>query len=87
VKRPTLEKTRKSRKARTAPFQQAYDALLERLITARREANLTQRDVSTLMGRSHTFLSKCESGERSLDVMELLQLANIYKKPVNHFLR
>jgi hypothetical protein len=39
------------------------------------------------MGRSHTFLSKCESGERSLDVMELLQLANIYKKPVNHFLR
>jgi hypothetical protein len=39
------------------------------------------------MGRSHTFLSKCESGERSLDVMELLQLANIYKKPVNYFLR
>lgn len=64
-----------------------YDALLERLVGALREANLTQQDLSTLMGRSHTFLSKCESGERSLDVMELHQLADVYKKPVNQFLR
>jgi hypothetical protein len=80
------ETTRKSRRARNAPFQKAYDGFLERLIAARQEADLTQRQVSTLMGRPHTFLSKCENGERSVDVMELLQLAQIYKKPVSHFL-
>ncbi|MGH9343785.1 MAG: helix-turn-helix domain-containing protein [Terriglobia bacterium] len=85
--RQTVEKTRKSRKARSMPLQEAYDAFLERLIAARREANLTQREVSALMGRPHTFLSKCESGERSVDVVELLQLAAIYQKPVSYFLR
>lgn len=69
------------------PIQEAYDAVLERLISARRQANLTQREVSALMDRPHTFLSKCESGERSIDVVELLQLAGIYKKPISYFLR
>ena len=68
-------------------LQEAYDAFLERLIAARHQANLTQREVSALMSRPHTFLSKCESGERSVDVVELLELATIYKKPVNYFLR
>lgn len=87
MQRQTAEKTRKSRKARNVPFQDAYDAFLERLIAARGEANLTQREVSALMDRPHTFLSKCESGERSVDVAELMQLASIYKKPINYFLR
>ena len=87
MQKRTADKTRKSRKARNVPFQERYDAFLERLIAARGEASLTQREVSTLMGRPHTFISKCESGERSVDVMELMQLAGIYKKPVTYFLR
>lgn len=77
--------TRKSRKARTARFQDAYDTLLERLIAAREKAGLTQHQVSAMMGRSHNFMTRCESGDRSIDVMELLELAQIYKKPINHF--
>ena len=38
-----------------------------------------------MMGRVHNFMTKCESGERSIDVMELLELAQIYNKPINHF--
>jgi hypothetical protein len=38
-----------------------------------------------MMGRSPNFMTKCESGDRSIDVMELLELANIYEKTVNHF--
>ncbi len=87
MKRRQAEKTRKSRKARTAPFQETYDEFLGRLIAARHELGLKQAEVCALMGRPHSFLSKCESGERSVDVMELLQLANIYKKPVSYFLR
>jgi transcriptional regulator with XRE-family HTH domain len=85
VKKATRAETRKSRKARTAQFQGAYDVLLQRLIAAREKAGLTQHQVSALMGRSPNFLTKCESGDRSIDVMELLELAQIYKKPVNHF--
>jgi transcriptional regulator with XRE-family HTH domain len=82
AKRP---ETRKSRKARTVPFQDAYDLLLERLIAAREKAGLTQHQVSSLMGRAPNFLTKCESGDRSIDVMELFELAQIYQKPIHHF--
>jgi transcriptional regulator with XRE-family HTH domain len=77
--------TRKSRKARTTPFQATYDSILNRLIEAREEAGLNQRDVSARMGHSHSFLSKCETGDRRIDVMELLQFAEIYGKPLQFF--
>ncbi len=38
------------------------------------------------MGKSRTFLSKCELGERRLDVIELQQIAKIYGKTVLYFL-
>ncbi len=85
MKKVRSGETRKSRKARTAKFQQAYDLLLARLVAAREEAGLTQHEVSKMMGRVHNFMTKCESGERSIDVMELLELAQIYNKPINHF--
>jgi transcriptional regulator with XRE-family HTH domain len=85
VKKVKSAETRKSRKARTAKFQGAYDTLLERLIAARQKAGLTQHEVSALMGRSHNFMTRCESGDRSIDVMELMELAQIYKKPISHF--
>ena len=59
---------------------------IEEWIKARKEAGFTQREVSACMGRSHNFLTKCETGERSIDVMELLELAMLYRKPVTHFL-
>ena len=77
---------RRSRKARTVPFQATYDTILRRLIEAREEAGLNQRDVSTKLGFSHSFLSKCETGERRIDVIELLQLAKVYGKPASFFL-
>ena len=78
---------RRSRKARTAPLQKTYDAILERLINARQDAGLNQREVSQKLGFSHSFLSKCETGERRIDVMELLQLAELYGKSPDFFLK
>jgi transcriptional regulator with XRE-family HTH domain len=79
--------TRRSRKARTAPFQVTYDNILEKLISAREAAGFTQRDVSDRLGFSHSLLSKCETGDRRIDVMELLQLARLYGKPPEFFLK
>lgn len=67
-------------------YQRAYQAFLRRLIKARHDAGLLQEDVSNTMGKSRTFLSKCELGERRLDVIELQQIAKIYGKTVLYFL-
>ncbi|MFC5862176.1 helix-turn-helix domain-containing protein [Acidicapsa dinghuensis] len=85
MKKAKPAETRKSRKARTAKFQGAYDTLLERLIAAREKKGLTQHQVSSMMGRSPNFMTKCESGQRTIDVTELLELAQIYSKPVSYF--
>jgi transcriptional regulator with XRE-family HTH domain len=46
---------------------------------------MTQREVSESLGRSHSYLSKCETGERSVDVIDLLQLAKLYGKSIQSF--
>ena len=62
-----------------------YDLVVSRLIAARLESGLTQREVSVRMGMAHSFLNKCESGERAIDVAELWALAQIYDKPLSYF--
>jgi len=76
---------RRSRKGRNPKLRTYYAGVLSRLIAARLEAGLTQRDVSLRMGMSHSFLNKCESGERVIDVAELWELSRIYGKPLSHF--
>jgi len=86
VRKESKPETRISRKGRNTPHQALYDKFLEKLISTREGAGLTQREVSARMGRAHSFLSKCETGERSIEVFELIQLAQIYKKPPQFFL-
>ena len=60
-------------------------SVLERLIAARLEAVLTQREVSEKMGMSHSYLNKCESGKRAIDIAELWVLSRIHGKPMSYF--
>ncbi len=62
-----------------------YDAVLLKLISARQEAGLTQREVSLKLGMAHSYLNKCESGERAVDVAELWAISKIYGKPMSFF--
>jgi len=50
------------------------------------EAGLTQKEVAKLLGKPQSFISKAESGERRVDVVELRHFAKIYQKPVTYFL-
>ena len=58
---------------------------LVRLRQARRDARLTQVEVAKRLGRTQSFVTKAERGERRLDVVELRAFARIYKKPVAFF--
>ncbi len=64
-----------------------YQRFLRRLTDARHEAGLTQVEVAKALRRPQSFVSKCESGERRVDVIELEELAKLYRKPIAFFLR
>ena len=71
--------------ATSQDYQRAYKRFLGRLVQARREAGLTQVEVARRLGKAHSFLSKCELGERRVDFVELQLLAKIYKKELSFF--
>jgi transcriptional regulator with XRE-family HTH domain len=47
---------------------------------------MTQADAARALGRSQSFVAKVESGERRVDVAELIWFARLYRKPVAFFL-
>jgi transcriptional regulator with XRE-family HTH domain len=71
---------------RDKAYQRAYRAFLAKLLQARKDAGLTQVEVSHRMGKPHSFVSKCELGERRVDFVELQQLAKIYGKDIFFFM-
>ena len=69
----------------TALHTGRYRAFLAKLRRAREEAGLTQVEVAELVGRPQTWVSKCELGERRVDVVELEDLAAAYGKALEWF--
>lgn len=51
--------------------------LVELLIQCRRDANLTQAQLAQLLGQQQSFVARLESGQRRIDVVELLELADV----------
>lgn len=66
-------------------YQKAYKSFLTRLTQARKQAGLTQVEVATRLGKPHSFVSKCELGERRVDFVELQRFAKIYEKELTFF--
>jgi len=69
-----------------ATYRHRYAQFLVRLKQARAEARLTQVEVAYKLKRPQSFVSKIESGERRVDVVELSELAKLYGKPLDFFL-
>ena len=51
--------------------------LTELLVQRREAAGLTQGEVAAALGRHQPFISNIESGERRIDMIELLDLAAV----------
>lgn len=47
---------------------------------------MTQAEVAAALKKPQSFVSKCESGERRVDIIELYDFAMIYGKPLDFFL-
>ena len=64
----------------------AYRRFLTRLRGARAARGLTQVEVARRLGKSQAFVSKSESGDRRVDVIELQTFAKLYGRSVSYFL-
>jgi transcriptional regulator with XRE-family HTH domain len=71
---------------RSAVREPDYRYVINRMREAREEAGLTQSEVAKFLGRPLSFVSKCELGERRIDPIDLLNLAELYDKPFEYFL-
>ncbi|MGE0633059.1 MAG: helix-turn-helix domain-containing protein [Pseudobdellovibrionaceae bacterium] len=64
-----------------------YKKLIEELKAARLAADYTQLEAATALGKHPPFISKIESGERRVDVIELSILCRLYGVKMSHILR
>jgi transcriptional regulator with XRE-family HTH domain len=63
----------------------AYRHFLTRLVAARRHRRLTQAAVATALKIPRSRVSRMESGERRVDIIELAAFAKLYKRPLSYF--
>jgi ribosome-binding protein aMBF1 (putative translation factor) len=59
-------------------FSPAYGEFLALLRKAREGAGLSQEKAARKLGKPQSFVSKCESGERRVDVVELIEFCRVY---------
>jgi len=70
-----------------AIYLKEYKEIADKLKKARIEAGLTQRDVSEKISKPQSYISKAESAEQRIDIVELKQFAELYKKSINYFIK
>lgn len=54
-----------------------HELLVSMLIEARKNAGLTQTELAKRLGEYQSFIARIESGQRRIDIIEFLELANV----------
>lgn len=63
-------------------YQIRYSVLIESLIAARKELDLTQLEVAQRLGKPQSYIAKIEGKDRKLDVVEFVELCEtIHQDP------
>lgn len=66
-------------------YSKRHRTIVARLKKARLAAGLKQTDVAKKLRKQQSYVSRCESGDHRLDVVELQTFADLYKKPLSYF--
>jgi DNA-binding XRE family transcriptional regulator len=72
---------------RKSIFSPGYDAFLQLLREARQKAGLTQREAAQKMNRSQSYVAQSETGERRVDVVELMEFLRAYGVRPEQFIK
>lgn len=68
-------------------YTKSHKIMVGKLIKAREEAGLKQTDVARRLKKTQSYISKLESGERRIDIVQIKELASIYKKSIDYFIK
>ncbi|MBK8394133.1 MAG: helix-turn-helix transcriptional regulator [Leptospiraceae bacterium] len=68
-------------------YTEEYQKFLKLFRKARKDAKLTQIQVEAILAQPQSYISKCESDEKKINVIELHRFAKIYKKSIDFFLK
>lgn len=72
---------------KAAAYNKRYNRFLGVLKAARLAAQLTQVEAAHALRKPQSYVSKCESGERRVDVVELAEFCRVYKTKSDDFLK
>ena len=64
-----------------------YHEFLAMLRAARQHAGLTQREAAERLGRTQSFVAQSETGERRVDVLELVDFLRAYGVQPERFIQ
>jgi len=60
--------------------------LVQQLRKARIAAGYDQTKVAKLLGKTQSYISKIESGQRRIDLIQIKEFGKLYKKPLEYFI-
>jgi transcriptional regulator with XRE-family HTH domain len=68
-------------------YSKEHKRIVEQLKKARERAGLSQEEVAKILGKTQSYISKIEAGQRKINVIQLKGFAKIYKKDISYFLK
>ena len=68
-------------------YSKDHKYAVERLKKARLGAGLDQVKAGKLLGKTQSYISKVESGQRRIDIVQLKEFARIYRKTISYFVK
>jgi transcriptional regulator with XRE-family HTH domain len=71
----------------TTIYSKEHRKLVEKLKKARKEMGFNQEAVAKLLRVTQSYISKMESGQRRIDIIQLKRFARVYSKKIDYFLK
>ena len=72
-----------NKKFRRSVHSKVHQDIRNLFIKQRKKLKLTQRDLAKKLNIGHSIIGKIETGDRRLDIVELLEYANILEIDTN----
>jgi transcriptional regulator with XRE-family HTH domain len=68
-------------------YTQEHKTIIKQLKKVRLSLGLSQKQVSKKLGKTQSYISKIESGQRRVDIIQLKEFARLYKKNITLFFK
>jgi transcriptional regulator with XRE-family HTH domain len=68
-------------------YTKDHKFIIEQLKKARIEAGFDQEKAAELLGKTQSYISKIEAGQRRIDIVQLKEFAKAYKKSLDFFIK